>query len=156
MSAVALQALIKQESALLGDFIVLLGKEQEALKRADAAALPELGEAKSQLVDQLNALEISRAKALGQTEATLAPEAVLGRLTALPGGQALVERWKDLLELARQAKQLHEQNRQLLQMHLQQTSELLAALTRKAERQTLYGSNGQAQLNTGSRIVDSA
>lgn len=156
MSAAALKVVIEQESTLLVDFIAVLEKEQDALKRADATALPELGEAKSQLIDQLNALEISRAKALGQTEGTLAPEAVLGRLTALAGGQALAERWKGLLEQARRAKQLHEQNRQLLQMHLQQTSELLTALTRKAERQTLYGSNGQAQLNTGSRIVDSA
>lgn len=151
-----LAALLEQETTLLASFITLLKREQEILKLADVKMLPEINEQKSKLVAQLNDLEIARGNALDLAGAQNTPAATTERMGVRAVDQAAASRWKDVLELARQAKQLHELNGRLIQMHLQHTNELLAALTQQSESHTLYGSSGQAYLSTGSRIVDSA
>lgn len=149
-------AMLGQEAALLASFIALLKKEQEALKTVEISALPALGEQKTQLVDQLNALELARSRAFGALPGESAKAAVDRWLDRNRGNAALVASWKKLLELAREAKQLHDLNARLVQMHLQQTNELLGALTQQAPGNSLYGANGQAWQATGSRIIDSA
>jgi flagellar biosynthesis protein FlgN len=72
-----------------------------------------------------------------------------------PDNQTAAVNWENLLDLAREAKQLHELNASLVGMNLQQTNEALAIL-RKPAQHTLYGSNGQTSPFSGSRIVDSA
>jgi flagella synthesis protein FlgN len=154
MSEIA--AITEREIALISRFVALLKDEQETLKRADASALPEISAAKIDLVEQLNLLEAERRTALGIAgdEKTRAAMAVW--LANKPNDQTAAVNWEKLLNLAQEAKQLHELNAQLVGMHLQQTSEALVILTRQAEQHTLYGSNGQAAQVSGSRIVDSA
>ena len=149
-------AITEREIALISRFVALLKDEQETLKRADASALPEISAAKIDLVEQLNLLEAERRTALGIAgdEKTRAAMAVW--LANKPNDQTAAVNWEKLLNLAQEAKQLHELNAQLVGMHLQQTSEALVILTRQAEQHTLYGSNGQAAQVSGSRIVDSA
>jgi flagella synthesis protein FlgN len=149
-------AITEREIALISRFVALLKDEQETLKRADASALPEISAAKIDLVEQLNLLEAERRTALGIAgdEKTRAAMAVW--LANNPNDQTAAVNWEKLLNLAQEAKQLHELNAQLVGMHLQQTSEALVILTRQAEQHTLYGSNGQAAQVSGSRIVDSA
>ena len=154
MSEIA--AITEREIALISRFVALLKDEQETLKRADASALPEISAAKIDLVEQLNLLEAERRTALGIAgdEKTRAAMAVW--LANKPNDQTAAVNWEKLLNLAQEAKQLHELNAQLVGMYLQQTSEALVILTRQAEQHTLYGSNGQAAQVSGSRIVDSA
>ena len=149
-------AITEREIALISRFVALLKDEQETLKRADASALPEISAAKIDLVEQLNLLEAERRTALGIAgdEKTRAAMAVW--LANKPNDQTAAVNWEKLLNLAQEAKQLHQLNAQLVGMHLQQTSEALVILTRQAEQHTLYGSNGQAAQVSGSRIVDSA
>ena len=64
--------------------------------------------------------------------------------------------WVKLLKLAREAKTLHDLNGKLLNIHLQQTTDAIAVLTQQHQAHSLYGSDGQSAMSTGSRIVDSA
>ena len=150
MSEIA--AITEREIALISRFVALLKDEQNALKCADASALPEISAAKIGLVEQLNLLEAERRAALG----IVGRAAMAVWLANNPNDQTAAVNWEKLLNLAQEAKQLHELNAQLVGMHLQQTSEALVILTRQAEQHTLYGSNGQAAQVSGSRIVDSA
>jgi flagella synthesis protein FlgN len=118
--------------------------------------LPEISAAKIDLVEQLNLLEAERRTALGIVGDENTRAAMGVWLANKPNDQTAAVNWKKLLNLAQEAKQLHELNAQLVGMHLQQTSEALVILTRQAEQHTLYGSNGQAAQVSGSRIVDSA
>lgn len=149
-------AITEREITLISRFVALLTEEQDLLKRGDAAALPRIATAKGPLVDQLNALESERRAALGISGEQKTREAMEAWLAAHPAEQTAAAHWARLLELAQEAKQLHELNAGLVGMHLQQTAEALAILTRKAEQNTLYGSNGQTAQISGSRIVDSA
>lgn len=149
-------AMLGQEAALLVSFIDLLKKEQEALKTVEISALPTIGEQKTQLVERLNALELARSKAFGIRPGDSPKLAVERWLDQNRNNAALQAGWKKLLELAREAKQLHDLNARLVQMHLQQTNELLGALTQQQPGNSLYGANGQTWQRSGSRIVDSA
>jgi flagella synthesis protein FlgN len=151
-----LAAIAARETAQLTDFIALLKLEQDALKRADAGALPAISEQKLRLVEALNAIEKERSTALGADTGEHAHSAMTRWLAANPEQKNIAAGWKNLMDLAREAKQLHELNGQLIKIHLQQTGELLAALTQQYQKNTLYGSDGQASSTSGSRIVDSA
>ncbi len=152
----SLQAILDQEIALLASFIELLDAEQGALKRIETLTLPEIADKKQVVIEQLNGLELARGKALGiKPEQDLRAE-TLRWLNSYPENGQAASAWKKIIELARQAKQLHDLNWQLLQMHLQQTNELINALTLPARKNTLYSSDGQEYLATGSRLVDSA
>jgi len=154
MSDVA--AITEREIALISCFIAHLNEEQECLKRADSSTLQEISAAKIELVDQLNALEIERRSTLGISGDVNTRQAMSEWLKTHPEAQTAAVNWENLLNLAKEAKQLHELNAHLVNMHLQQTSEALTILTRQSEQHTLYGSNGQTSQNSGSRIVDSA
>lgn len=151
-----LAAIAARETAQLTEFIALLKLEQDALKRADASALPAISEQKLRLVEALNAIEQERGVALGADAGENARPAMTRWLAANPEQKSIAASWKNLMDLAREAKQLHELNGQLIKMHLHQTGELLAALTQQFQKNTLYGSDGQTSSTSGSRIVDSA
>lgn len=149
-------AITEREIGLISRFVALLKEEQEALKQADAAGLPEISAAKIDLVKQLNSLEAERRLALNIADDEKTRAAMTEWLAKHPEEEAAAVNWENLLNLASEAKQLQELNVRLVDMHLQQTSEALVALTRQSEKHTLYGSNGQTAQITGSRIVDSA
>ena len=149
----ALSALIEREIALISRFVSVLHEEQDTLKHARISELPSLTAEKARLVDQLNALEAERLTTLGLERQ---PGAMEGWLKTHSTERQAAELWRQLLELARQAKTTHELNARLLAMHARQTNELLAALTQQSEKPALYGASGQTLPGSGSRIIDSA
>ena len=151
-----LSAIIKQETVLLSEFIDVLMHEQGVLKKADAMALPDINKQKIKLVEKLNTLELARRKALAVPNSESTQVAMTNWLAGKPNDENAVTNWRQLMELARRAKQLHELNAQLINLHLQQTRELLSILTQQSQKNSLYGNDGQAAPITGSRIVDSA
>ena len=151
-----LAALAARETDQLKEFIALLKLEQDALKQADASALPAISEQKLRLVEALNTIEKERSVALGTAVGENGRSAMTRWLAAHPEQKNIASGWKKLMDLAREAKLLHELNGQLIKMHLDQTGELLAALSQQFQKNTLYGSDGQTSSTSGSRIVDSA
>ena len=149
-------AITEREIELISRFVAVLKDEQDALKRADPSALQDLGAEKTSLAEQLNTLESDRRFALGINDDQNTRQAMAAWLAQHPEEHAVVVNWEKLLDLAREAKQLHELNAGLVAMHLQLTSDALTILTRQSGQNGLYGSDGQAAPVSGSRIVDSA
>lgn len=151
MSARA-HSLLAAEKTLVARFLDLLRQEQALLVCGEADSLRAVGQAKLDLVDQLNRAEAARIDFLSNEKtATMADW-----LKLLPTESPLREQWSDILELAREAKRLHILNGELINSHLARTSEAIAILTQRQKNEALYGSNGQTETGTGSRIVDSA
>lgn len=154
MSTIALA--LGWEIKLVGRFLEILQKEQEALKKGNPAALPELGAAKSELIVQLNGAEDERNRLIGGSPEVGDRNSMQRWLDNNPQAPQCRDLWHKLLELAREAKLMHELNGQLLTLHLRQTGDALAILTKRNQENTIYSSDGQTTTYTGSRIVDSA
>lgn len=152
---VAAQPVTQQEASLLSDFIALLKQEQEALVRADPGSLSDINNRKLTVLADLNRHEQTRAQILQSAPGENTRDAMSRWLAGHPDQKATAGTWQAVMNLAREAKRLHELNGQLIAMHLQRTSELLAVLKR-SEHQTLYGANGQTHQSSGSRIIDQA
>lgn len=152
----ALSKTLEREIDLISRFHISLQEEQEALKSALPELLPKIHEAKSLLVDELNALENERLKLIEGFSHLPDRKRMDAWIKGHPTETQIANQWQKLLELARSAKQQSDLNASLVKLHLEKTSQALAILTRHNQENTLYGSNGQAAAYTGSRIVDSA
>jgi flagellar biosynthesis/type III secretory pathway chaperone len=152
----SIATITKGEIVLISRFVSLLMEEQAALKEANIAALPSISANKLQLIDQLNAIEVTRSQLLDCPESKHIRQAMSRWLDNNPSEKETARNWKTVLKLAHQAKLAHELNSQLVNMHLQQNGELLAVLTNHSGKNSLYGSNGQTALAMSNRIIDSA
>lgn len=148
--------LLSREIELVSRFIALLNDEQDSLKRGDADTLQAITAQKTPLIEQMNAIESERMAAIGQAGRPSNGASMQQWLDSHPADTAAAANWRQLLDLAREARSLHDLNIQLVEMHLKNTSEALAILTQPVESSTLYGSSGQTMSSSGSRIVDSA
>ena len=151
-----LLALTRKESLLVTRFVALLRQEQEALQRGDATALPALTTDKAKLVDELNTLAVQRNQTLEGEGLATDSAGMSAWLQRNPGDKTAHKAWSDLLALARQARELHEQNNQLLTLHLRETNEALSVLQQEVRKSQLYGPDGQSSPLTGNRIIDAA
>lgn len=148
--------ILAREIELVSRFISLLDNEQDSLKRADADSLQAITAEKGPLIALMNGAEAERTAALGAAGHPDAKSGMQRWLADNPGDAAAAANWRKLLELAREAKTLHDLNIQLVAMHLKNATEALAILTQPPESSSLYGSSGQTMSSSGSRIVDSA
>lgn len=148
--------LCEREIELVSRFIAALNEEQEFLKVADTAPLPDLSAAKLALVEQLNVLEGERMAAIGMTGSPSDRVTMEDWLARNTDDVNATVAWEKLRILAREAKTLHELNGKLVDLHLRNTKEILNILTQESRQPGLYGASGQAMPATGSRIVDSA
>lgn len=151
-----LHILLADEKELVSRFLNMLREEQSLLVSGDADSLHAIGLGKLELVELLNRAEASRTDFLSaETPSGKKPE-MTEWLKQHPTEKFARQLWSDILELAREARQLHTLNGELINSHLARTAEAIAILTQRQKDQALYGSNGQAAAGTGSRIVDSA
>ncbi len=154
MSNVA--GILAREIELVSRFISLLNDEQDSLKKADAGALQAITAEKSPLIAQMNSAEGERMAAIGTAGQPGTKASMQRWLEGNAADVAAATNWQRLLELAREAKALHDLNIQLVDMHLKNATEALAILTQPPESSSLYGARGQTMSSSGSRIVDSA
>lgn len=148
--------LIKQEIELIGSFVALLRDEQKSLQHGDVTTLPAILNKKSALVEALNSAASQRNAWLNQNGCASDQAGMSAWLAANSSHKAVREAWSKVLELAREAHALHEQNSQLVAIHLQATTEALAVLNQQAHKNALYGPDGQSSALTGYRVIDSA
>ena len=151
-----LTSVLTRETELVSRFILVLNQEQAALKSARPDALAAINAEKLQLVEQLNQIGNERAQLANLAGTASDLEKMKAWLQQHPQEKKSAALWVKLLRLAREAKTLHDLNGKLLNMHLQQTTDALAVLTHQHQTHSLYGSDGQSAMSTGSRIVDSA
>lgn len=152
-----LAALTEQSSALVGKLLALLEQEKQALAQGDAPLLPGIGDQKTLIIGQINTIEEIRARLLGCEPGAAVSKAMTAWLDKHPEQAEIAGNWKKLLDMAREARQLHEINSRLLGMQLRRTNEMLEALTHHAsDAPALYDSDGQTAPSSGRKIVDSA
>ncbi|WP_434515334.1 flagella synthesis protein FlgN [Dechloromonas sp. ARDL1] len=151
-----LAGILAREIELVSRFISLLDQEQDSLKKANADALQAITAEKMPLIAQMNSAEGERMAAIGATGQPGAKASMQRWLEDNTADAAVAKNWQQLLELAREAKALHDLNIQLVEMHLRNATEALAILTQPPESSSLYGASGQTMGSSGSRIVDSA
>ncbi len=154
MSVVA--GILEREVNLVSRFVATLNEEQQVLSKGEASLLGEISAHKITLVDKLNALESERMAAIGHPGQRSDQASMKTWLENNVADSVATGYWQKLLELAREAKTLHELNAQLLDIHLKNTADTLAILTQQASQSALYGASGQSLAGSGSRIVDSA
>jgi len=146
--------LLKRETELVVRFRNALLLEQEILRSGKTDGLAEISTEKLTLVEQLNQAGSERAHMLSPSGETTTDTHAW--FSAHPQEKDSFALWKRLLELAREAREINERNGGLINLLHQKTSDALSILTQGKADQSLYGSNGQASMSTGSRIIDSA
>ena len=151
-----LAGVLTREIDQVSRFLLLLKTEQEVLKSGQPDDLAIINEEKVKLVAQLNHLSAERAQLTSELESAANQASIASWLALQPREKQSAVLWDKLIQIAREAKELHDLNGQLTSMHLRQTNDALAILTERQPEKTLYGSNGQSSQLTGSRIVDSA
>lgn len=148
--------LLARESDFVREFIASLNQEQEALKRGETEPLAAITRRKTELVEQLNAVERERHVLLQRAGHTGDREGMMAWIAGNPGERAAGERWGKLMELAAEARRINQLNGRLIAIRLHATNQALGVLTEQPQRTGLYGRDGLTTTRTGSRIIDAA
>lgn len=150
-SGPAVANLLAEETEVLRRFLTLLEREQTLLSEGSVDALAALAPEKSAFAERLAGLTRQR-------EAQLASDHCpqMRDWLTRPGNNRLEAAWQQLLELARQAKQLNETNGQLIALRLQHNQQALAVLMAAANQAMTYGPDGQQRPSGGGRTLGSA
>ena len=152
----ACQQLVAEELDYVCRFHELLQTENQCLKSGALEDLEAISRKKSILIPELEARTRARLAFFEITEPTTASVNAGRWFAENPHEREAQKSWQDLLQKAAQARDLHKANEVLVSMLLQRTSAALDILVQRQREQTTYGSNGQASIPTGSRIIDSA
>ena len=150
-----LAEILKAEADAVSAFVFLLGEEQAALKQGDADALPSIIERKAAATARLGPLSAARNALLDKAGLSRDRSGMEAWLRQYPGNIAVKDHWQRLLELAAEAQELNRLNGELIHLRMGHNAQMLEAL-RAANRQDLYGADGQATLGTPRRVIDSA
>lgn len=148
--------ILAAEADAVSAFCLLLGEEQELLKKGAADALPEIVSRKNAAIGRLTPCSDKRNQWLA---AAGLPQDRLGMeqwLATHPNDKATPSAWARLQQLAAEAKELNRLNGELIRIQLANNARSLESLQAGSEQQGLYGANGHAAGSTGSRIIDSA
>jgi flagella synthesis protein FlgN len=128
----------------------LLKQEQARLVAADIDALTALTEEKTRLVARMSELAKERHTALADAGFAATEQGMQAWLDSLQPATAR-QSWKDLLELAKAAKEINRSNGLLIGKHLARNQGALNVLKGGAQGQALYGPNGQSAVTPAAR-----
>lgn len=152
----ALADLITAEAGMVSAFVLLLKEEQEILKAGSPDALPDVVERKSEIARKLAPLATARNAELARTGFAADRTGIDAWMAKHPSDQGLRQQWERLQTLAAEAKELNRVNGELIRLRMQNNTQALEALLAAANRQDLYGADGQAAPAAPRRIIDSA
>lgn len=150
----SLATLLKRESELLTRFKTTLLRERDVLQSGKTDGLEGINEEKLSLAGELNKLGSDRALAVAQQTAGCID--MQGWLQSNPSEREVATLWGGLMVLARETRDINNENGKLINLLHQKTSDSLSFLMQGHTDQSLYGSNGQSALSAGKRIIDSA
>jgi flagellar biosynthesis/type III secretory pathway chaperone len=143
---------LQAELAGYRSLLDVLHREQDALRRADADALPALAAAKQREVQALADLAAARAQVLAA--AGLAPTRAAAEAVLIEGGslpEVVVAAWSELERLVLEARRVNATNGVLIDAQQSYFSRALAALAGAAGRDTVYGADGRPRFGVASR-----
>ncbi len=147
-SNLQLLAALNAELEALQNFVGFLEREQGMLLESNSDPLFELSEQKSDYAVELNKLAQARCQLLQENIPELNATNIRAWLEVYyPQGLSL---WEQIFALAAQAQRLNQTTGELIQMRLRHNQQLLAALSKAANKANLYGANGRANFSAGS------
>ena len=138
---------LKREFEAFRSFHEILSAEHTALLSGDADQLMALAQRKNERVQELGQLAEARNRYLTETAGStnqIGMEAWLDSYDPVDRHRA-GSLWRDMLELARKAKELNQSNGQLIQTNLAHNQQALGVLLGSNQNSSnLYGADGQA------------
>jgi flagella synthesis protein FlgN len=150
-----LAGLLSRELRALESFVALLQREQSLLSAGDTEAVTTLAAEKSRAADELGQLAASRDSQLASMQLPVG-RAGMDNWTTSDAGAAGLQDWKQLLQLASEARTLNEANGQLIALHLKHYQQGISVLMAAVDRTATYGPDGQQRLGVGGRSHGSA
>lgn len=152
----ALAEIIAAEADVVSAFVLLLTEEQEVLKAGSPDALSGIIERKTEVARKLAPLAAARNTELARGGCTADRPGIDAWMDKHPGDKGVRQHWEKLQTLAAEAKELNRVNGELIRLRMQNNAQALEALLATANRQDLYGADGQAAPAAPRRIIDSA
>jgi len=149
-------AALDEEIGKLREFIGLLEREQDFLKRGDTEALIPLIETKTALANNLATLAQVRENQLSRQGLGAGRVGMEAWLAKFDQAGKLRIAWQSLLELAAEARNLNINNGKLIGLHMQHNQQAFTALMSATNRAMTYGPDGQQQTGLGGRILGTA
>ncbi len=144
-----LARLLREESALLLDFVSLLKREEHLLMEGQTDSLLELAEQKTRMYRRLQFLSDERARAFARARVEPDDEAMK---RALAGDDAALEDWEQVVGLARQASEQNHINGRLIGERMQNNQQALTVLMAAASQPgATYGPDGQSRPHLSGR-----
>lgn len=140
----------EQDAKLVSSLLEVLTREQSSLVMSDIDAIEAVMEEKSVLLQSINLAANSRYAAL--TASGFAPNE--SGMTAWLKSQAkasLTDSWERFQKSISQAKEMNRLNGILINKHFNRNQQLLNHLQGSADNGGVYGKNGQAMSQSGSR-----
>lgn len=145
---------LRAEMAGYRSLLDVLQREQDALRRADADALPVISEAKQREVQALLRFSSARVRALAATGRT--PSRAAAQALLIEGGAdpATVEAaWSEIESLATEARRANAVNGALIASQQTYFGRALSALSSATGTTSTYGADGRPQLGLASRSL---
>ncbi len=152
-----LAAALRDEQAVLSQFVNILQQEQAALTLGDVEQLNALVSDKTRLATRLAACADARHRLLAALH-LLADRSGMSQWLARPevAASELGRTWNTLLSLASQAQTLNATNGILIANRLQHNQQALNALLAASNQAALYGPDGQTHTQGKGRSLGSA
>lgn len=138
----SLSELLAQELSDLRRFCALLEEERKVLTGAQAERLPDIAAEKSRLAGQLSQFENQRDALLTKNGLPAGRPGIEAWLAKRPNSDIERRHWRDLIELAKQARDGNETNGRLINLLLKQNQDALSILV-SGGTESIYGSDGQ-------------
>ncbi|GHT96262.1 hypothetical protein AGMMS49545_20800 [Betaproteobacteria bacterium] len=156
MSAQDFAQILASEIGVVKKFIALLQEEQRQLRENQVDALETTSVAKSSLATELETIGAARNASLAELglNARLDGKAVETWISQ-QGNPRLLQAWRALQSLARDAKSLNELNGQCIALLSRNNREQLDALTGRQAHGIFYSPDGQPASGGSFRISDS-
>jgi flagellar biosynthesis protein FlgN len=139
----------EQDAQLAKQLLATIRSEQTALVKADIDAIEALLDEKSQVLQRMNAVVLNRYEALAANGFEPNENGMTAWLKA-QAKPALYEAWTALKRTLIQAKELNRLNGILISKQFNLNKQLLSHLQGNVSGD-VYGRNGQAQSQSGSR-----
>lgn len=147
---------LAEELGELQQFCKVLDTERGALEKGQADKLPALVQETSRLATRLGQLLSEREQALTQAGFESGRSGMETWLAQRRHDAKAQNTWKQLLDLAEEARRLQALNGKLIAVQLQHTQQALAALMSASGRPITYGPDGQQKVGGGGRALGSA
>lgn len=147
--------ILAAEADAVSAFVFLLNQEQEALKTGNADALPAIIEKKIAAATQIGPISSARNAELASVGLSGNQVGMEKWLETRPGETNARKAWQQLTALVAEARELNRLNGELIRLRMSHNAQMLEILL-AANRQDLYGADGQTSAVTTRRIIDSA